>query len=58
MGEWNPFVISKMDKEVLDIYIKYGFGCVKMYDTSYFTNLSDETVCLTLDEFAEKCIVL
>lgn len=57
MGEWNPFVISKMDKEVLDIYIKYGFGCVKMYDVSYFTNLSDETACLTLDEFAEKCII-
>ena len=28
-----------------------------MYDATYFTNLSDETACLTLEEFSEKCII-
>lgn len=58
MEKWNAFKITKMDKEVLDIYLKHGFGFVKMYDASYFTNLSDETACLTLKEFADKCVVL
>lgn len=57
MEEWNPFKISKMDKEILDIFIKYGMGFMKMYDSTYFHSLSDETACLTLEEFAEKCIV-
>lgn len=57
MDEWNPFKITQMDKEILDIFIKYGYGCQKMYDSTYFNCLSDETACLTLDEFAEKCIV-
>lgn len=58
MEEWNPFRISKMDKEILDIFLKYGFGDMKMYQSSYFTcQLSDETACLTLEEFAERCIV-
>ena len=47
-----------MDKEILDIFIKYGYGCMKMYDITYFhCNLSDETAYLTLNEFAEKSIV-
>lgn len=51
MGEWNPFRISKMDKEILDIFLKYGFGDMKMYQSSYFTcQLSDETACLTLED--------
>lgn len=58
MEPWNPFKISKMDKEILDIFLKYGYGLMKMYDTTYFqSNLSDETACLTLNEFAERCIV-
>ena len=31
MGEWNAFKITKMDKEVLDVYLKYGYGFLKMY---------------------------
>ena len=58
MEEWNPFKISPMDKKILDIFIKYGYGYLKMYDSTYFRcNLSDETACLTLSEFAEKSIV-
>lgn len=56
MGEWSSFVISEMDKEVLDIYLKHGLGYMKMYDCAYFTaSLCDETVLLTLEEFAKKC---
>lgn len=29
MEEWNPFKISPMDKEILDIFIKYGYGYLK-----------------------------
>lgn len=58
MEEWSPYRISKMDKEILDIFIKYGLGFMKMYNSTYFTtNLSDETACLTLEEFANKCVV-
>lgn len=58
MGEWDPFKITPKDKESLDVFLKYGMGCMKMYDITYFTNqLSDETACLTLEEFSEKCIV-
>ena len=56
MGEYDPFFISEMDKEILDIFIKHGYGSEKMYENEYFRcNLSDETACLTLAEFAEKC---
>ena len=37
MDEWNPFKITQMDKEILDIFIKYGYGCQKMYDSTYLT---------------------
>lgn len=57
MGKWNAFKITKMNKEILDTYLKYGYGFLKMYDATYFTNLSNETACLTLEEFSEKCII-
>ena len=36
MGEWDPFKITPMDKEVLDVFLKYGLGCMKMYDKARF----------------------
>lgn len=55
MGEWSLFTLSEFEWEVLKLYIKYGYGDVKLYNTSFFTSsLTDETVCMTLKEFAEK----
>ena len=57
MGEWNPFSIDEFSWEVLKLYLKYGYGEVKLYDTTFFNHsLSDETVCLTLKQFAEKAM--
>ena len=57
MGEYNPFRISEFEWEVLNVYIKHGYGCFKMYDTLFFRNgLTDETVLMTLEEYADRAI--
>ena len=41
--------------EVLQLYIKYGYGDCKLYNTLFFcANLTDETALMTLQEFADK----
>ena len=55
MGEWSPYMLSDFEWDVLKLYLKYGYGDVKLYNTSFFTSsLTDETVMITLREFAEK----
>ena len=57
MGEWNPYRLNDFEWEVLQLYIKYGYGDAKLYNTTFFScNMTDETVCLTLEEFAEKAV--
>jgi hypothetical protein len=56
MGEFNPFEIDEFTWDVLKVYIKYGYGGFKLYQTTFFNNLTDETACLTLDEFYEKAV--
>lgn len=57
MGEWNPYRLNDFEWEVLKLYIKHGYGDVKLYNTSFFTSsLTDDTVCMTLKEFAEKAV--
>ena len=47
MEEWSPFTLNKFEWEVLKLYIEYGYGDVKLYNTSFFTSsLTDETVLL------------
>ena len=55
MGEWSPFCLTDFEWEVLKIYLKFGYGERKLYNTTFFNcSLTDETVCMTLQEFAEK----
>ena len=57
MGEWNPYRLNDFEWEVLQAYIKYGYGEFKLYNTSFCScNTTDETVCLTLNQFAEKAV--
>lgn len=57
MGEWNPFKLSDFEWEVLQLYIKYGYGDRKLYDTLFFcASLCDETALMTLQEFADKAV--
>lgn len=57
MGEWNPYRLNDFEWEVLQAYIKYGYGEAKLYNTTFFScNMTDETVCLTLNQFAEKAV--
>lgn len=55
MGEWTPYMLNQFEWDVLQLYLKYGHGEVKLYNTSFFvSSLTDETVMMTLSEFAEK----
>ena len=57
MGEWNPLKIDDFTWDVLKIYIKHGYGDYKLYNTTFFScQLSDETVCMTLQEFYDKAV--
>lgn len=57
MGEWSPFTLNEFEWEVLKLYIKYGYGDAKLYNTTFFQcSMTDDTVCMTLKEFAEKAV--
>ena len=57
MGEWNPLRIDDFTWDVLKVYIKHGCGDYKLYNTTFFScQLSDETVCMTLQEFYDKAV--
>lgn len=57
MGEWSLFTLNEFEWEVLKLYIKHGHWYVKLYNTSFFTSsLTDDTVCMTLKEFAVKAV--
>jgi hypothetical protein len=57
MGEYNPYEISEFVWDVLQVYIKHGYGECKLYDTTFFNcGLTDESAVLTLNEFAERAI--
>ena len=57
MGEWNPLKIDDFTWDVLKVYIKHGYGDYKLYNTTFFScQLSDETVCITLQEFYDKAV--
>lgn len=57
MGEWNPLKIDDFTWDVLKVYIKHGYGDYKLYNTTFFScQLSDETVCMTLQEFYDEAV--
>ena len=57
MGEWNPLKLDDFTWDVLKVYIKHGYGDCKLYNTTFFScQLSDETVCMTLQEFYDKAV--
>ena len=57
MGEWNPLKIDDFTWDVLKVYIKHGYSDYKLYNTTFFScQLSDETVCMTLQEFYDKAV--
>ena len=57
MGEWNPLKLDDFTWDVLKVYIKHGYGDYKLYNTTFFScQLSDETVCMTLQEFYDKAV--
>lgn len=57
MGEWSPFTLSELDWEVLQLYLKHGYGECKLYNTTYFMHaLNDKTVLMTLEEFANEAV--
>ena len=57
MGEFNAYELGEFEWDVLKAYIKHGYGDTKLYNTTFFScNLTDETVCMTLQEFYDKAV--
>ena len=54
MGEHSYYFLDDFEWEILQLYIKYGYGKAKLYSTSFFQCLNDDTVLLTLEEYAER----
>ena len=57
MGDFNPFQIDEFTWDVLKCYMKHGYNMFKLYNTTFFNcQMTDETVCMTLEEFSEKVV--
>lgn len=57
MNENNiHYFLDEFSWEVLQLYIKYGFGDMKLYHTSFFALLNDDIVLLTLNEYADRVV--
>lgn len=54
MGEDNIYLLDDFSFAVLECYIKFGYGKMKLYDTTFFTITSDETAIMTLEEYHNK----
>ena len=57
MNENNiNYFLDEFSWEVLQLYIKHGFGDMKLYHTSFFALLNDDIVLLTLNEYADRAV--
>jgi hypothetical protein len=57
MCEFNPFKVSELIWDIIQVYLNHGFENVQLYDLIILApHYTDETVCMTLGEFAEKAI--
>lgn len=53
--EYDPFEISSFTEDLLNVFINHGYGDMKMYEsTCFMTHLTDDTACLTLQEFYDQ----
>lgn len=57
MGEdCNIYCLDDFSFDVLECYIRHGFGNAKIWQTSFFTIYSDEMACMTLAQYYEKVV--
>ena len=57
MNENNiNYFLDEFSWEILQVYIKHGFGDMKLYHTSFFALLNDDIVLLTLNEYADRVV--
>lgn len=57
MGEdYNIYDLDDFSFDVLECYIRHGFGNAKIWQTSFFTICSDEMACMTLAQYYEKVL--
>ena len=57
MGEdYNIYYLDDFSFDVLECYIKHGFGNAKIWQTNFFIMDSDEMACMTLAQFYEKVL--
>lgn len=57
MGEdYNFYYLDDFSFDVLECYIRHGFGNAKIWQTSFFTIYSDEMACMTLTQYYEKVV--
>ena len=57
MGEdYNIYYLDDFSFDVLECYIKHGFGDMKIWQTTFFIIDSDEMACMTLSQYYEKVL--
>lgn len=57
MGEdYNIYCLDDFCFDVLECYIRHGFGNAKIWQTNFFTIDNDEMACMTLAQYYEKVL--
>lgn len=57
MGEdYNVYYLDDFSFDVLECYIRHGFGDMKIWQTTFFTIDNDEMACMTLAQYYEKVL--
>lgn len=50
--EYSPYDVNDMTIAFLEIYIKFGYGANRLYETCL--SLTDDTAMLTVQEYYDK----
>lgn len=57
MGEeYDAYNLTDFEFDVLECYIKHGFGEMKVWQTTFFTCVNDEQIIMTLSQYYEKVL--
>lgn len=54
LNELQRFHLNAFEYDILQTYIKHGYGNVKVYHTTFFIIHDDEIAMMTLQEYYDK----
>ena len=50
----SEFDVGDFTFAVLEVHIKYGYGNIKIYESTFFNAYSDDVAIMTLSEYYEE----